>query len=79
VRAVGSPVTDVAVVVVRLFGCVGGEGRATWDLGVVGASAVEALRLCPGGLVCWRQVDHFSISGALLLKKFKHYTQPLHN
>jgi hypothetical protein len=45
---VGSPTSDVAVVMVCFFGYVGGEERAARDLGV---SGVEALGVGPGGLV----------------------------
>jgi hypothetical protein len=45
---VGSPASNVAAVVVRLFGYVGGEERAARDLGV---SVVKAHGACPGGLV----------------------------
>jgi hypothetical protein len=42
--AVGSPTSDVAVVMVCFFGYVGGEEWTSGDPGVGGASAVEAPR-----------------------------------
>jgi hypothetical protein len=49
--AVASPTSDIVVVVVRLFGCVGGEEQTARDLEVVGV-LVEVPRACPGGFIC---------------------------
>jgi hypothetical protein len=51
-RSVCSSASNVALVVVRLFGCVGGEERTAGDLGAFGVSAMEAPKARPGGLVC---------------------------
>lgn len=51
----GSTASNATVVVVLLFGHVGGEERAAGEPGVGGASVVTAPRSRHGGLVCWQQ------------------------
>jgi hypothetical protein len=51
---VDSMTSDVAVVMVFLFGSMGGEEWAAGDPRVDGASAISAPRLCPGGLARWQ-------------------------